>query len=83
MKKTINRKPGFLNQLERRKLKRLGIIKPKPETRPPSNVSIPRPLEIEIPSDPQILAALTKGVKEKVAESIKPGEPGWDKKGSG
>ena len=69
----VRRVPGFMNQLEKRIQRRLGIIKPKP-----------KPIQIgtvTILSEQELADMIAKEVLQKVAESIKPGEPGWNDKG--
>ena len=66
-----NRNPKFNNQLEKR-IQRLGNTKPKPERRPPSNVSFPHgnKITVTIPSQLQILEALSKQPSRKDKDEI-------------
>ena len=69
----VRRETGFMNQLEKRIQRRLGIIKPKPK---PVQIGT-----VTIPSEQELADMIAEEVLQKLKESIKPGEPGWDDKG--
>ena len=74
MKKSPSRKSGFLNQLEKRKLRRLGMLQKKQQTHPPSNVSFPQgdSIKVRIPPEQELKEELRNILSEGQFKIPKP-----------
>ena len=74
MKQSLGRNPRFLNQIEKRKLERLGILKEKREIHTPSNFSFPQgeTMDIRIPPDQEVKEAISQALQRMKIKIKKP-----------